>query len=92
MTFLTLLTAAVVIFLRFSFEGIVQTIYGFDRKPLECNAEWAQMCVFRNPKTMLNELDVNDAKIYVDFIVLCVFFVVLRIIGCLILRYRIKAK
>jgi hypothetical protein len=77
---------------RFSFEGIVQAIYGFERKPLDCDDEVLQMCVFSDPKTMLNELDVTDAKIYVDVLVLFVFFIVFRIISYLVLRWRIKMK
>jgi len=76
----------------FSFEGIVQTIYGFNRAPLDCDNEIPQMCVFRDPLTMLHELDVTNVKIYVDVIVLGVFFVVLRIICYFILRWRIKTK
>lgn len=39
---------------------------------------------------MIKELDVEDAKFYVDLIVMCVFFVVLRL-GCyIVLRWRAR--
>lgn len=82
----------VCVVIRFSFEGIVQAIYGFDREPLDCSEEIRQMCVFSDPKTMLNELDVADAKIYLDVIILCIFFVVFRLICYGILRWRVKVK
>lgn len=77
-------------YVRYSFEGVLQAIYGFDRPPLECEDESSNKCVFREGEAILRELDVQDAKFYLDFIVLCVFFVVLRL-GCyLVLRWRVK--
>jgi hypothetical protein len=80
------------VFIRFAFEGLVQAIYGFDRPPLECSEDIRQMCVFSDPKTMLNELDVADAKIYIDVIILCVFFFVFRLMCYGVLRWRVKVK
>ena len=77
---------------RYSFEGVLQAIYGLDREPLECSEDNAQACIFTDPEDMLRTMDVQDAKFYVDFVVLAVFFVVLRI-GCyFVLRWRVRVR
>lgn len=74
---------------RYSFEGTLQAIYGLDRGELDCDENH---CIFRDGTDVLKEMDVEDAKFYIDFIVLCAFFVVLRG-GCyLVLRWRVKAQ
>ena len=75
---------------RYSFEGVLQAVYGFDREALECKEEDPHMCMFKEGEDVLKALDVEDARFYIDFIVLCAFFIVLRI-GCyLVLRWRVR--
>ncbi|XP_074652284.1 ATP-binding cassette sub-family G member 1-like [Tubulanus polymorphus] len=77
-------------YIRYSFEGVLQAIYGFDREPLYCETD--KYCHFSKAGDVLKELDVDSARFYIDFIVLCAFFVVLRG-GCyLVLRWRVKAQ
>ena len=77
-------------YVRYSFEGVLQAVYGFDREPLECTENDVTLCKFRVGEDILKQLDVEDAKFYVDFIALCVFFLVLRI-GCyFVLRWRVR--
>ena len=73
----------------YSFEGVLTTIYGFDRAELECT-EPEKGCTFRDPKQMLKQLDVEDAKFYIDFAILLAFFLFLRIACYLVLRWRVK--
>ncbi|XP_013066839.1 ATP-binding cassette sub-family G member 1-like isoform X2 [Biomphalaria glabrata] len=76
-------------YIRYSFEGTLQAIYGWDRGDLDCDEN---QCIFRQGTDVLKQMDVEDAKFYIDFIVLCGFFVVLRA-GCyLVLRWRVKAQ
>lgn len=75
---------------RYSFEGILQAIYGFDREPLDCEKDDKHQCIFKEADDILKELDVENAKFYIDFIVLCSFFVVLRVACYLVLRWRVK--
>ena len=75
---------------RYAFEGMLQAIYGFDREPLNCGEDDARRCLFHEPDDVLRELDVEYAHFYLDFIILCSFFVALRA-GCyLVLRWRVK--
>ena len=73
---------------RYSFEGVLQAIYGFDRGALDCK----NVCLISKAADVLEEMDVENAKFYVDFIVLCIFFVIIRI-GCyFVLRWRVKSQ
>ncbi|XP_021374255.1 ATP-binding cassette sub-family G member 1-like [Mizuhopecten yessoensis] len=76
-------------YIGYSFEGVLQAIYGNGRESLDCDK---QICMFNKPDMILKEMDVEGASFYVDFIVLCVFFVILRV-GCyFVLRWRVKAQ
>jgi hypothetical protein len=76
---------------RYSFEGVLQAIYGFDREPLDCEKlDEKHQCIFKEADDILKELDVENAKFYIDFIVLCSFFVVLRVACYMVLRWRVK--
>ena len=75
---------------------MIQAIYGYDRDPLDCEHEsddiqkQMQLCIFQEPTNMIKELDVEDAKFYVDLIVMCAFFVLLRICCYVVLRWRAR--
>ncbi|XP_005103127.1 ATP-binding cassette sub-family G member 1 isoform X2 [Aplysia californica] len=76
-------------YVRYSFEGALQAIYGLDRGDLDCDENH---CIFRQGEDVLRLMDVEDAKFHVDFIILCAFFVVLRL-GCyFVLRWRVKSQ
>ena len=75
---------------RYSFEGVLQAIYGYDREPFECEKDSKRACIFQEGDDVLKELDVEHANFYIDFIALCSFFVVLRAACYLVLRWRVK--
>ena len=76
---------------RYSFEGLLHAIYGFDRENLDCAKEQEVKCQFNKPKDILEQWDVENV-FYIDFIILCIFFVLLRI-GCYFaLRWRVKSE
>lgn len=76
-------------FLKYGFEGLVLSVFGYDRGKIPCNADY---CHFVYPEKFLDEMDMENA-VYshsVYFLIGLVFF--LRILAFLALFVQIRRK
>lgn len=75
-------------YFRYSFEGCMVSIYGYDRPKLRCDEMY---CHFRNPRKFLEELSMENADFLVDTLVLFAFFVGIRTIAYFVLRLKLHS-
>lgn len=74
-------------YVRYGFEGAMLSVYGFDRAKLQCSEAY---CHFRSPQKFLEEMTMADANFWVDVGALSAFFVFIRVISYLVLRFKLK--
>eukprot|EP00057_Strongylocentrotus_purpuratus_P020375 XP_011674849.1 PREDICTED: ATP-binding cassette sub-family G member 4 [Strongylocentrotus purpuratus] len=75
-------------FVRYSYEGVMISVYGHDRGPIPCKSQ--DHCIFETAQDILDELDIGSDNLTLDFGVLAVFFIILRVICYCILRMKVK--
>lgn len=66
-------------YMRYSLEGMVHSLYGFNREKLSCPEELIY-CHYRVPEKILVELSMQEGRYWIDITILAVNFIVLRII------------
>lgn len=74
-------------YVRYGYEGAMLSVYGFNRKKLQCSEAY---CHFRSPAKFLEELTMDGANFWVDVGALLAVFVAIRIISYFVLRMKIR--
>jgi len=77
---------------RYSFEGVLQALYGFDRENLNCARDDPRECLLMEPKVILKQFDVENGMFYLDVVLLVVFFFVFRFCSFLVLKWKVKVR
>lgn len=80
---------AYVAYVRYGFEGTILAIYGFQRETLKCSIPY---CHFKYPKKFLEELAMDEGVFWIDVVSLLAFFVLLRVLGYFVLKFRIQLE
>ncbi|CAG9863220.1 unnamed protein product [Phyllotreta striolata] len=75
-------------YIRYGFEGTALATYGFDRPKLKC----FNYCHFKDPKTTLEELDMDKSSFMVDILALVGIFFFLRVAAYLFLKWKLKSN
>ncbi|XP_047369571.1 ATP-binding cassette sub-family G member 4-like isoform X1 [Vespa velutina] len=73
-------------FFRYAFEGIMQAIYGFDRKPLSCTEIY---CPYRSPNEILSMMNMQSVKFHVIVVVMLAWIFSLHVITYCTLRWKV---
>lgn len=78
-----------VMYIRYGFEGCMLSVYGFGREDLDCSQEY---CYFRSPTKFLQFFEMQNSLYWVDFVVLVVYYLVVRFLTYFVLRWKLKTK
>lgn len=76
-------------YFRYAFEGLMITIYGYERGPLECPPPHSY-CHYRYPQRIFQELSMHEKNFVSDIVMLVVFVVVFFAFGYIGLKRRIR--
>ena len=75
-------------YVRYAFSGTLTAIYGMNRTHLECEQAY---CHHRSPAVILEEMDVKDSPFWIDVVALSGCFIVLRILGFVMLKWKLRS-
>ncbi|CAO1322623.1 unnamed protein product [Diamesa serratosioi] len=78
-------------YLRYGLEGIVEAIYGFDRKALICPSEEV-FCVYKKPDFLLRLMGFEDLNFTVSVSALVVFYLTFNFLAFIMIRRRLSAR
>lgn len=76
-------------YIRYAFEGVMISIYGYNRERLECSVAF---CLYRTPTKFLEHLNMVDAEYWFDAVALAIIFVVLRFVAYFVLRWKVSSR
>lgn len=76
-------------YFRYSVDGIVQAIYGFQRETIQCPTD-IDYCHYRVPSMLLEELHMATFSFWIDVAILISWFVVTRIVTYISLKRKLS--
>nr|KAF7404466.1 hypothetical protein H0235_015160 [Vespula pensylvanica] len=72
-------------YFKYSFEGLIQSIYGYNREKLNISIDLAY-CLSQSPQIVFRELEMEDDKYWLNLLILITFFIFYRIVGYYVLK------
>lgn len=75
-------------FLHYGLEALVHVVFGFGRPKLHCSEIY---CHFVYPQRFLDQLDMNNERLVVDFIVLLSLYLAIKLITYMALVVRVSS-
>lgn len=78
-------------YLRYALEGIVQSIYGFGRKDMDCPLD-ESFCPYKKPAFLLRIMGFEDLNINISIIALVAFYLAFNIMALLLIKNRLSVR
>ncbi|XP_017760069.1 PREDICTED: ATP-binding cassette sub-family G member 4 [Eufriesea mexicana] len=75
-------------YVRYSFEGAMISVYGYNRAKLKCSEAY---CHFKSPTKFLEEMSMQNAVFWLDAVALTGFLLTLRVIAYFVLRLKLRS-
>lgn len=75
-------------YVRYSFEGAMISVYGYNRAKLKCSDAY---CHFKSPTKFLEEMSMQNAVFWLDAVALAGFLLTLRVIAYFVLRLKLRS-
>ena len=76
-------------YLRYSLEGIIQSIYGFNRTDMICPSS-LDFCPYKKPAFLLRIMGFDDLDMNVSIFALLAFYVVFNIMAIVLIKKRLS--
>jgi hypothetical protein len=74
-------------YFRYAFEGVVLSVYGYNRPNLKCSEIY---CYFKSPRKFLEEFEMANGVYAYDVLALVIWAVVVQVSVFLALKYRMR--
>lgn len=78
-------------YLRFALEGIIQSIYGFNRTDMVCPAE-EDFCPYKKPAFLLRIMGFEDLNVNVSILALILFYITFNLLALLLIKNRLSVS
>ena len=73
---------------RYAYEGLILSVYGYDRQALPCPDD-VIYCHLRFPDKIMDEMGVSDGRFWINFLALLGILFFFRTASFIALRYKV---